>query len=63
LVLLVEVLKEERRGLEEGFGGREESYKAIRYQLLVLIIEVLKKEGFGKGVRRKDSEKGFEGGV
>jgi hypothetical protein len=63
LVLLVEVLKEERRGLEEGFGGREEGYKAVRYQLLVLIVEVLKEKGFGKGVRRRGSEEGFERGV
>jgi hypothetical protein len=63
LVLLVEVLKEERRGSEEGFGGREEGYKAVRYQLLVLIVEVLKEEGFGEGVRKRSSEEGFGKGV
>jgi hypothetical protein len=63
LVLLVEVSKEERRGSEEGFGGGEEGCKAVRCQLLVLMVEVSKEEGFGGGVRRRGSEEGFGGGV
>jgi hypothetical protein len=63
LVLLVEVLKEERRDSEEGFGGGEEGYKTVRCQLLVLIVEVLKEEGFGEGVRRRGSEEGFGEGI
>jgi hypothetical protein len=29
---------------------------------LVLIVEVLKEEGFREGVRKRDLEKGFRGG-
>jgi hypothetical protein len=42
LVLLVEVLKEKRRGLEEEFRKEKESYKIVRYQLLVLIEVLIK---------------------
>jgi hypothetical protein len=63
LVLLIEVLKEERRGLEEGFGEGKESYKAVRYQLLVLIVEVLKEKGFEKGVRKRDLKEEFREGI
>jgi hypothetical protein len=59
LVLLVKVLKEERRGLEEEFREGEKGYKVVRYQLLILIVEVLKEEGFEKGVRKRGLEKGF----
>ena len=38
-----------RRGLKE-FGRGEEGYKIVRYQLLVLIEEVLKEKGFRKGI-------------
>jgi hypothetical protein len=31
LVLLVEVLKEKKRGLKEGFGEGKEGYKVVRY--------------------------------
>jgi hypothetical protein len=34
----------QRRG-SEGFRGEEKGYKAVRCQLLVLIVEVLKEEG------------------
>jgi hypothetical protein len=31
-----------RRDLEEEFGGEEESYKVVRYQLLILIEVLIK---------------------
>jgi hypothetical protein len=42
-----------RRGSEEGFGGGEEGCKAVRCQLLVLMVEVSKEEGFRGGVWRR----------
>ena len=63
MILLVEVLKEEKRGLEEEFRGGEKGYKIVRYQLLVLIIEVLKEKKFEKGVWKRSLEEGFGRGV